>query len=54
MTAPTESLQRADALPSNPGTQPGRGEAIVVYRRQDLLDLATDVRAIAWDLANGF
>jgi hypothetical protein len=36
----------------NPGTQPGLGEAIVVYSRQDLIDLATSVREIALALAS--
>jgi hypothetical protein len=36
---------------SNPADQPERGERIVLYRVQDLIDLANDVRAIARELA---
>jgi hypothetical protein len=35
----------------NPATQPERGESVLLYRAQDLVDLASDVRNIARKLA---
>ena len=37
----------------NPAMQPDHGEVIVLHRRQDLIDLAAEVRAIAKELAGG-
>ena len=37
---------------SNPATQPERGESLVLYRTQELADLAKDIRAIAHRLAD--
>jgi hypothetical protein len=35
----------------NPSTQPAFGETMTLYRRQDLIDLTKEVRAIAKELA---
>lgn len=43
--------QEVRAAFHNPAAQPERGECVLLYRVQDLIDLARDVRALARDLA---